>query len=179
MTERSDEELVADIQEGDIFAFEHLVRRYQRRLHAFAIHMTGDDAAAADVVQESFISLYKTIDRVDPKRKFSSYVFAIAKNTAISHLRSKKKEVSLEDIVLAGEDESLLTDLVASEQKHTIGQALGKLNEKYRRVVRLYYFDDLSYEEISKKMRVPMGTVRTHLRRAKAVLHKLLLYEKY
>ncbi len=179
MNERSDEELVRDVARGSISAFEHLVRRYQRKLHAFIVHMTDDDAAAQDIVQESFISLYKTIDRVDPKRKFSSYVFAIAKNTAISYFRSKKKEVSLEDIVIAGEDESLLTELIASERQHVIGQALAKLSEKYRRVVQLYYFDDLSYEEISKKMRLPIGTVRTHLLRAKAALRKLLDYEKH
>lgn len=177
MNDRTDEELVIAIQEGDVFAFEYLVRRYQKRLHSFVRRVVGDHQAAQDVVQESFISLYKTIDRVDTGKKFSTYVFSIARNKAISHLRSLKKQISLEEITVMDEDESLYEGLIASEARHTVGKALARLEEKYRRVIRLYYFDDLSYEEIGKTMRIPVNTVRTHLSRAKIALRKLLQHE--
>jgi RNA polymerase sigma-70 factor (ECF subfamily) len=159
-----------------VFAFEILVKRYQKRLHSFVLHVVGDPQAAQDVVQESFINLYKTIDRVLVDKKFSTYIFSIARNTAISYLRAHKKQVSLEDIVILDEDEHLYSGIIAAEKKHEVKKALSKLEEKYRRVIRLYYFDDLSYQEISKIMRLPVNTVRTHLFRAKESLRKLLMY---
>jgi RNA polymerase sigma-70 factor, ECF subfamily len=175
MDARTDEDLVVAVQDGDVFAFEILVKRYQKRLHAFVLHVVHDTQAAQDVVQDSFINLYKTIDRVDTHKKFSIYVFSIARNTAISYLRTLKKQVSLEDIVLMDEDEHLYTDIIAAEKRHVVKNALAKLEEKYRRVIRLYYFDDLSYEEIGRAMRLPVNTVRTHLFRAKEALRKRLL----
>jgi RNA polymerase sigma-70 factor, ECF subfamily len=174
MEARSDEALVEAIQEGDVFAFEPLVKRYLKRLHSFVLHIVRDDQAASDVVQESLISLYKTIDRIDTTKKFSIYVFSIARNTAISYLRTRKKQVSLEDVVLIDEDEKLYEGLIAADRRHTVGAALAKLEQKYRKVIRLYYFDDLSYEEIGRVMRIPVNTVRTHLFRAKQILKKLL-----
>jgi RNA polymerase sigma-70 factor (ECF subfamily) len=178
MEARSDEALVASIQEGEVYAFEHLVKRYQRRLHSFVLRAVRDDQAAADVVQESFISVYKTIDRIDTNKKFSIYLFSIARNNSISYLRAKKKQVSLEDIVLIEEDESLYEKIAVGERQHVVRKALSLLEDKYRQVIRLYYFDDLSYEEIGKAMRLPINTVRTHLFRAKEMLRKLLPYEK-
>lgn len=174
MPERTDEALVRDIQDGDIFAFELLVKRYQRKLHAFVSRMVFDYQQSQDIVQESFISLYKTIDRVDPAQKFSSYVFSITRNTAISHMRKRRAEISLEDIEIAEEDESLYSQLVQADDKDRIQKALMLLDPKYRTVIKLYYFDDLSYEEISASMHIPVNTVRTHLRRAKDILRKHL-----
>lgn len=173
MRVKSDVDLVLSVQEGDVFAFELLVKRYQRKLHSFVLHLVGDSFAADDVVQESFINLYKTIERVDPKKPFSTYIFSIARNTAISFLRSKKKQVPLEDIVLADDDESLYEDIIAAERKKVVARALAQLEERHRRIIRLYYFDDLSYEEIGRKMRIPINTVRTHLFRAKQALRKI------
>ncbi len=178
MRELTDEELVRAIQEGDVFAFEVLVKRYQHKLHSFVFHMIRDEQPTQDVVQESFINLYKTIDRVDTSKKFSSYVFSIARNTTISYIRKYKKEVPLEEILLSAEEESLYEGLVRAEQSHTIAKALATLSAQYKEVIRLYYFEDLSYEEISKAIHVPVNTVRTHMRRAKDMLKKVLSHEK-
>jgi RNA polymerase sigma-70 factor (ECF subfamily) len=179
MQEQTDEQLVTAIQQGDVFAFELLVRRYQKKLHIFVLHIVRDEATAHDVVQESFINLYKTIDRVDTKQKFSHYVFAIARNSALSALRARRKTVPLDDLASAYEDEYLFEGLMQAERTHMVRSALGKLDTKYARLIKLYYFDDLSYEEMSKKLRLPLNTVRTHLRRAKLMLQKRLPYEKH
>lgn len=175
MRATDDAKLVDAVQNGDVFAFEMLVKRYQKKLHSFVVHLVGDDFAADDVVQESFIRIYKTIERVDTSRPFSTYIFSVARNGAISFLRSKGKQVSLEDIVLADDDESLYEEIIARERKHAVARALGQLEEKYRKIIRLYYFDDLSYEEIGRKMRLPINTVRTHLFRAKQALRKIFM----
>lgn len=179
MNDQTDEQLVRRVQQGDIFAFERLVRRYQRKLHIFVLHIVRDGQGAHDVVQDSFINLYKTVDRIDPTQKFAHYVFSIARNSAITFLRKRRKTVPLDDLASVYEDEYLFEGLVQAEQRHVVREALDKLSRRYAQVIKLYYFDDLSYEEISKKMRIPINTVRTHLRRAKEMLRRLLPYEKH
>lgn len=180
MDTKTDEALVADIQQGDVLAFEILVKRYQRRLFSFVSHIIYDAHAAEEVVQDALFDTYKTIDRVDTTKKFSSYLFTIAKNKAISYLRRMKHAVSLDATQeQADEEETIYEHLVEAEKNHRVKDAIDALEEKYRRVITLYYFDDLSYEEISKKVKLPVNTVRTHLFRAKGALRKILNYENY
>lgn len=174
MNPKSDEDLVRDIQNGDIFAFEGLVKRYQQRLLAFCRRILNDEFLAEEVVQDSLFKIYTTIERIDTSRRFSVYVFEIAKNRAISVLRSQRKNVSLEDIVLASEDATFYEQIAQSEDTQKVRQAINKLNDNYRKVINLYYLQDLSYEEIQKVLKIPLNTVRTHLRRAREALRKVL-----
>ncbi|MEK7129418.1 MAG: sigma-70 family RNA polymerase sigma factor [Patescibacteria group bacterium] len=169
-----DEELVRRVQEGDIFAFEHLIRRYQQKLLSFVMRIIFDGQAAQDVVQDTFISLYKTIDRVDTKKKFSSYLYTIARNTTISSLRAKKPAASIDESIADTDAGAPEDGITSQEQRERVRRAIAKLEEKYRRVVELYYFSDLSYEEIGKTLRLPVNTVRTHLARAKQKLRDIL-----
>lgn len=174
MQEQPDEVLVREVVEGNISAFEELVRRYQGKLLSFVAYMVWDAASAQDVVQESFIAVYKTIDRIDTKRKFSSYLFSIARNHAISFVRSRKPHIPLEvaeSVTSINRPDKIVEE---AEEKRRIEEALERIDRKYKQVITLYYFDDLSYEEISKRLRLPVNTIRTHLRRAKAVLRKEL-----
>lgn len=175
MSETPDEQLVRQIQDGNIFVFETLVKRYQRKLYLFVFYMLREDQASQDVVQDSLISLYKTIDRVDTSKKFSAYMFSITRNMTLSYLRRLKKSVSLEKIKEFQEEESLYENFVLTEQNSILSKALSTLSAIHQQVIRLYYFSDLSYEEISKSVHMPVNTVRTHLRRAKEHLRKELL----
>lgn len=175
MSETPDEQLVRQIQDGNIFVFETLVKRYQRKLYLFVFYMLREDQASQDVVQDSLISLYKTIDRVDTSKKFSAYMFSITRNMTLSYLRKLKKSVSLEKIKEFQEEESLYENFVLTEQNSILSKALSTLSAIHQQVIRLYYFSDLSYEEISKSVHMPVNTVRTHLRRAKEHLRKELL----
>ncbi len=177
MYKMSDESLVRAVAEGDISAFEQLVGRYQSKLLSFVTYMVRDSQAAQDIVQESFISLYKTIDHVDTSRKFSSYLFSIARNTAISYLRSRIRHAPLEEaesVASLDVPEALVT---GKEEKERIETALDAIDTKYKKVISLYYFEDLSYEEMSRLLRLPVNTIRTHLRRAKDALRTVLTYE--
>ncbi|MBI2404801.1 RNA polymerase sigma factor [Candidatus Gottesmanbacteria bacterium] len=178
--EKTDEELVSEIQKGDVLAFEILVKRYQRRLFSFVLHVLYHVHAAEEVVQDTLFAAYKTIDRVDTTKKFSSYLFAIAKNTAISYLRRRKQTISFASIEeQAHEEETLYDSLIEAEKQDHVKEAISQLEDKYRSVITLYYFDDLSYQEISKKRKLPVNTVRTHLFRAKKELKALLQHEKH
>lgn len=164
----ADETLVAEVQDGSISAFEELVRRYQGKLYRFVLrNVHGDHASAEDIVQETFISLYKTLERVDTNKKFSSYIFSIARNRTISYLRSRKIHSPLESAEFLSAQES-------PQRDDDLIEALHSLDKKYERVLSLYYFENLSYEEISKRLRFPLNTVRTHIKRAKEALRKML-----
>jgi RNA polymerase sigma-70 factor (ECF subfamily) len=178
MNRTPDESLISAIQQGDILAYGELVKRYQRGLFVFVMRIIHDEHAARDVVQETLVKVYQIIDRIDVQKKFSTFVFEIAKNQAISVLRSRKKNVSLEDIVDIEDDKHFLEELYRSDMARGVRKAVSELASKYRKVITLYYFDDLSYEEVSRKLDIPVNTVRTHLKRAKEQLKKILIYEK-
>ncbi len=173
----SDTELIRSVQRGDIFAFELLVKRYQKPLVHFAYRFLKSEQEAEEVAQDAFVRLYKTIDRVDDSRKFSTYLFEITKNAAISALRKKKQTVPLETIVEHAADESLYETFVQKERGSRVRQAIRRMEKKYRDIIHLYYFEDLSYEQISSALRLPINTVRTHLRRAKEDLKKRIRHE--
>lgn len=178
MNQKSDIELVREVQQGDLFAFETLVKRYQRGIVSFVYRIVHNFETAEEVGQDTFFKLYQTIERLDTSKRFSTYLFEIAKNTAISTLRKQHKEVRLDEMAEIAEDESFYEALAQSEKERSVREAVAELEEKYRLVLRLYYFDDLSYEEISTRLKLPLNTVRTHLRRAREALKPLLAYEK-
>ena len=165
VTEKMDEILVREVQEGNILAFEEIVRRYQKRLIWFVTRIVHDQARAEEICQDAFFKTYQVIDRVDPSKKFSTFLFEIAKNKAIDEIRKTKREVPLQDIAV----EEKLVDETG------IREAVEKLPKAYREPVKLYYFSDLSYQEISRKLGMPINTVRTHLRRAKERLKQWLI----
>lgn len=171
--ERSDKELLQAAQRGSLFAFEELVRRYQGKILSFVRKILKDDQEAQDVTQEAFVSIYKTIDRIDPDGKFSTYLFEIAKNGAISALRKSLRQRSLTEEI---EDKSESPEEILDRQftRTHIQKKLAQLHEKYRRVLQLYYFQSMDYKEISSELNMPLNTVRTLLRRAKLIMKEKL-----
>jgi RNA polymerase sigma-70 factor (family 1) len=175
MNMKTDIELVISIREGDILAFEEIVKRYQRSLYFFVMGIVHDEAASLDVVQESLFKIYQVIDRVDVTKKFSTYLFEIAKNNAISYLRKNKRTVSIEHIAELEDDEPFIEKFLRQDLAELVQKAVRSLPKQYRTVITLYYFEDMSYEEISNIVHLPINTVRTHLKRAKEKLQKQIL----
>src|SRR5260221_3171776 len=171
--ESSDRELVLRIKSGDVLGFEVLVNKYQRSLYSFTNRIVKDDSATEDILQKTFLKIYKSIDRVDPDRKFSTYAFEIAKNTAISYLRTLRRQIPIDQIEIELSDSSF-DSLVKEDKEKRVSVAITSLPKKYQKVIRLYYFSDLSYNEIGQKLKLPVNTIRTHLRRAKEILKKTL-----
>lgn len=172
MQSLSDEACIRRIREGDILAYEYLVKRYERPLKSFVYRIVRSIHESEEIVQDTLFSVYIHIGRIDPTKKISSYIFAIAKNTAISYLRKKKQTTVLTDDMAVMDDTFLYEQLVQDETFRKIRHVLHTMEEKYRRVIELYYFEDRSYEEMSVMMHIPINTVRTHLRRAKGIIKK-------
>lgn len=176
MKHKTDEELVARIQEGEISAYESLVKKYQNKVFHFVSRIVFDRMTAEEVVQDAFFACYRSIHRIDVNRRFTTYLFEIARNTAISRLRSQKKTVPLDDNEIAL-DETVYDYLGRKETQSIVHHAMRLLSSEHREIIQLYYFEDLSYEEIGKKVHIPLNTVRSRLLRAKEKLKAYIPYE--
>lgn len=172
MKPNRDEELILAIQQGDISAYEELVKRYQQGLYVFVFRIVHDEASSRDIVQDSLVKVYQIIHTIDPQKKFSTFLFEIAKNAAFSILRKRKRIIALDAIADIEDDETFLEQYLQKDQRDRVREVVQSLEKKYSMVLSMYYFEDLSYEEIAFKNHTPINTVRTHLKRAKEEFKK-------
>jgi RNA polymerase sigma-70 factor (ECF subfamily) len=180
-----DRQLVARILAGDREGFTELVGRYEQRFVNYVYRMTHRYEEAHDLAQEIFLKVYLALDRYDPKYQFSTWIFRIAQNSAIDALRKKSlPEVSLtnkpEDESKGKEREfpdvgvSPYRDLRNKQLSGAIDQAVEKLPVDYRELIQLRHFAELSYEEIAELKKMPLGTVKNKLFRARNLLKEEL-----
>lgn len=178
MSDFTDEELVAMIKKGEIFPYEELVGRYEGKLLRFVKRWLFDINDVEEVVQDSLFKMYLGINKIDETRKFSSYLYAIAKNESISKLRRKKDTLPLLEQVVGSEGETLYNNLIKSEKTDLVHRAIDGLNSIQKRVIKMYFFEELSYKKIQERLGLPINTVKTLLRRSKINLAKKLKNEK-
>jgi RNA polymerase sigma factor (sigma-70 family) len=179
MYKKSDEQLVGEVQTGIVSSYEQLVRRFERKLFFYALRIVRHEDDAKDAVQEAFIHVYEHIERFDRSRSFSAYVYSITHNEAITIIRKRKHTESLDTVSVAGDVLSPIDKIIAQASREEIARAVDSLEPKYRDVVRLYYFDDLSYEEIAQTLHIPINTVRTNLKRGKMRLKDRIHHETH
>jgi RNA polymerase sigma-70 factor, ECF subfamily len=184
-----DSDLVEKILAGDELLFEVLVRRYQTRVVAHVTRMVGNREDAFDLAQEIFLKVFQALDRYNPEFKFSTWLFRIAGNAAIDHLRKRRpRTVPLEipdpesrSGVSAIEHESAgldpYGDLRNVERGEAISRAIADLPPEFRELITLRHFGGLSYEEIARVKNMPLGTVKNKLFRARVVLKERLAGE--
>ena len=177
----SDRELVAIAVNGSDGSFEELVRRYQRPIAAYVYRMVGNYESALDLTQEIFIKVYNSLNRYRAEFKFSTWIYKIAHNAAIDHLRrSSTREQSL---VVGTESDNFelpiesahLTPEQESERKERRGEiesVVRALPATYRELIILRHSQDLSYEEIVEVTGLPLGTVKNRLFRAREMMRQ-------
>lgn len=177
----SDRELVAIAVSGFDGSFEELVRRYQRPISAYVYRMVGNYESALDLTQEIFIKVYNSLNRYRAEFKFSTWIYKIAHNAAIDHLRrTATREQSL---VIGPEGDSFdlplesarLSPEQESEQKERRGEieaVVRALPANYRELIILRHSQDLSYEEIVEVTGLPLGTVKNRLFRAREMMRQ-------
>lgn len=177
----SDRELVAIAVDGFDGSFEELVRRYQRPISAYVYRMVGNYESALDLTQEIFIKVYNSLRRYRAEFKFSTWIYKIAHNAAVDHLRrSATREQSL---VLGPEGDSFdlplesarLSPEQESERKERRGEieaVVRALPANYRELIILRHSQDLSYEEIVEVTGLPLGTVKNRLFRAREMMRQ-------
>jgi RNA polymerase sigma-70 factor (ECF subfamily) len=179
-----DRALVTRILEGDRDRFTELVKRYEKRVINYVYRITHRYEEAHDLAQEIFVKVFLALDRYDPKYQFSTWLFRIAQNSAIDALRKK----SVAEVPIAkqgGEDEgkerefadSGVTPERALKNKQlsaAIDKAVANLPADYRELIQLRHFAELSYEEIASMKKLPLGTVKNKLFRARNLLKDAL-----
>ncbi|GAC1438977.1 MAG: RNA polymerase sigma factor RpoE [Thermoanaerobaculia bacterium] len=181
-----DRALIARILGGDRDRFSELVSRYEKRVINYVYRITHRYEDAHDLTQDIFVKVYLALDRYDPKYGFSTWLFRIAQNSAIDALRKKSiAEVSLtrqspdED---SGQKEREFPDhgispyraLKNKQLSGAIDRAVGLLPPDYRELIQLRHFAELSYEEIATMKKLPLGTVKNKLFRARNLLKEAL-----
>ena len=187
----SDKELVSTALEGRESAYREILSRYERPIFSLVYRMVRDRSLAEDLAQEAFIRAFNALDSYDSRYKFSSWIFKIANNLTIDHLRKKKldtvsihgsphatseEEQSRTAVVLETETENPEEYVEHRELGGQIEDAIGELRPEYRIAVLLRHVEGYSYDEIAEIMEVPLGTVKTYLHRARNELKEVLAH---
>jgi RNA polymerase sigma-70 factor (ECF subfamily) len=176
-------QLVQLSRTGDRAAFKELVDLYKDKLHRLAYRMLHNRHDSEDVVQETFMRVYMNLNHYDENQKFSTWIFRIGKNLCIDLLRKKKVDHSLDAGLgdeqdrayyekLSSEDASPESRLLLSEMQEQMRKVIDKLSDKYKAIVTLYYLHELSLQEISDTLGMPVTTVKSRLHRGREQLRK-------
>jgi RNA polymerase sigma-70 factor (ECF subfamily) len=179
----NDHELLAAIRDGDEIAFQEIVRRYRNPITNFVYRMIDDYERAVELAQETFIRVYTSAARYEAKYSFSTYIYRIASNLAISELRKRKRRrfVSLlspftnddgEPVEIDPPDLNPLQDeaMIESERRRAVARAITSLPEKYRAALVLRDVEGLSYDRIAEVLNLSEGTVKSRINRARNLL---------
>ena len=189
----SDQEVVVLAREGREAAYRELIRRYERPVFSLVLRMVRDRELAEDLSQETFIKALNAIGSYRPEYKFSSWIFKIANNAAIDHLRRREldtlsldgaphastpEEIEATALQVGDRGESPLDELEARELGSAIERAIAQLRPEYRACILLRHVEGLAYEEIAQSLDLPLGTVKTYIHRARHELRDLLAHLK-
>jgi len=182
LREATDQEVVAFAKQGSELAFRELVRRYERPVFSLIFRMVRNRELAEDLSQETFIKVLNAVHSYRPEFKFSSWVFKIANNAAIDHLRKRELDtLSLEGsphaetpemieataLQLGDRGETQLEEVENRELGRSIEAAIDRLRPEYRSCILLRHVEGRTYEEIADILGLPLGTVKTYIHRAR------------
>ena len=179
----ADLEIVHRVQAGDVAAFDGLILKYRERVLGLIYHITSNREDAADLAQDSFIKAFQSIHRFQGQSAFFTWLYRIAVNSALSHLRKHRfrsffslekidgdEPVSREIIDALTDKSGADRDTYVHELQEKLNEAMQKLSIRHRTVVTLFEIDGLSHQEIAEIMDTSVGTVRSRLHYAKQLL---------
>ena len=172
--------LIKKARRGDGHSFGMLIENHERFVYNIVYRITGNFEDARDVSQEAFIKAFKNFSSYDESSAFSTWIYRIAVNTAIDHVRKKKREnnVSLENYITDEKGEnhksSVEEKIVSDERMSDIIKALNALDEDFKTVVVLRDIEGMEYSQISKIIGCPEGTVKSRLSRARGKLRQII-----
>ncbi len=180
-----DDKLVERAVAGDQSAYRSLMQKYETPLFYHLTKMVKDKEQVRDLVQEAFMKAFDNLESYNTNYAFSTWLYRITTNHTIDYLRKKKLQTtSIDEPVktkegemnIQLEDDTFGTDrkIIRKQRSDIIREAIEDLPEKYRVVIKLRHFEELSYDEISEQLDLPLGTVKAHIFRAREMLYKEL-----
>jgi RNA polymerase sigma-70 factor (ECF subfamily) len=180
MANQDDQQLIRRTLDGHNEAFGHLIRKYQDRLYNGMVHILRSEPEAEDVVQDAFVLAFTKLKSFKGDSAFFTWLYRIGYNVAITRIRRRKSNVSIE-----GKDETGRLDFPDSgpapetrmeqqEQARQLMKAMDRLSEEHRAILVLREMEELDYDAISEVLDLPIGTVRSRLHRARTQLREQL-----
>jgi RNA polymerase sigma-70 factor (ECF subfamily) len=180
-----DSVIIADALAGNNRAFERLMEKYHDAIFNFIYRMVRDREQVEDLTQEAFIKAFASLKSFNEEFAFSTWLYKIATNNCIDYIRKKKLQMfSIDkpvesrdgDFTFELPDDSYEADreLISDQRATMLHEAIEQLPEKYRTVIRLRHVEERSYEEIARHLKLPIGTVKAHIFRARELLYKQL-----
>ena len=178
MDQQDDLTYVEQVRNGDLGAFSHLVNKYKAGAYTLALRVVKNSEDAEEVSQDAFMKAYKSIDKFKQEAAFSTWLYRIVYNTALSRIRKKQlSSTTLDerfDAVDTNNTMNAFQQLVQSDQKRYIQYAIDKLSAEESTVITLYYINEKSMEEVSKITGLTSVNVRTKLFRGRKKLYGYL-----
>lgn len=171
-----DRDLVRLVLEGDDMAFTHLFNRYREAIYRLFVQRLGGANDADDLLQETFIKVYINIHRYSPNYTFGQWVYTIARNTFIDFIRKRQDDISIDERFASPISASPTPEesVINLQQRSQIEHYLEQLTPRYRTLIIMRFFDECSYEEISEKLSLPLGTVKTQIHRARGQMCRFI-----
>jgi RNA polymerase sigma-70 factor (ECF subfamily) len=182
--EREDAQLVTASKNGDQDAFSLLVQRYQRRVFNLVFRMLQNYEEASEITQETFFAAWQGLRSFRGEARFSTWLYRIAYNCALKQLELRKRDQAL-NLALQSEqalepaDEGHTAHLAILDNQEMVQEQLSQLPPKYRIVLILRHLQDMTYEEMAEVLAMPVGTIKTHLFRARNLLKERLQAFEY
>jgi RNA polymerase sigma-70 factor (ECF subfamily) len=159
----TDENIAALLARGSrTEAFETLLADHQDRVFRLCYSMLGDRAQAEDAAQESFLRIWKSLDRYRGESALGTWIFSITRNVCLTAIAKRRKTAQIEDAARARPE--------PPQQERDMLRLVTQLPDNYRQVVMLFYMEEKSYEEVARLLNLPLGTVKTYLHRARKQL---------
>ncbi len=182
---RTDAQLVQSVLDGNERDFRELVDRHRARIYTFVLKIVKNREDAGDIAQEVFIRVYQVLESFDPSKNFSSWLFKIAQNMSIDHLRRRRSDhVSMDETIETSRGEISMQipskdlepdrEVEGMEIGEALEAAIALLDPVYRSAIMLRHVEGKSYDEIAGILDMPLGTVKTTIFRARKSLRKKL-----
>lgn len=170
---------------GDNRAYRKLMDKYHDAIYSFIFRMVHDREQVEDLTQEAFIKAFSSLKNFNEEFAFSTWLYKIATNNCIDYIRKRKLQMYSIDKPVESRDSEYVfelpddsyeadRDVIADQRAVLLRNAIDKLPEKYRRVILLRHTDEKSYEEIARMLKLPIGTVKAHIFRARELLYRQL-----
>ena len=183
---KADYALVVKAIDGRQDAYATLMTRYRGAIHQMMYKMVGNNEDAADLTQEAFTKAFNKLPSYEPRYAFSTWLFKIASNNCIDYIRKKRLvTLSIDETIKEDSDQEFSYNiraevpdpeerLVKVQRARMMRSLVGQLSTKYRQMIEMRFYRELSYDEIATELGIPLGTVKAQLFRAKEMLHSQL-----
>lgn len=180
-----DSRIIQQALQGDDAAYKKLMNKYHDAIFNFIYRMVRDKHQVEDLTQEAFIKAFGSLKSFNDEYAFSTWLYKIATNNSIDYIRRRKLQMySIDKPIEAADsdytfelpDETYQADkdIIRSQRAELLNEAIAALPEKYSKVIQLRHVEERTYEEIAKLLKLPIGTVKAHIFRAREILYKTL-----